>query len=208
MDVKSAFLNGYIEEEVYVRQPPGFENPKYPNHVYKLHKALYGLKQVPRAWYERLKAFLLAKGFKMGSVDKTLFLLKQGTDTLLVQIYVDDIIFGGSSHALVAKFSKTMSREFKMSIMGELTFFLWLKIKQTHEGTFVHQGKYTNDLLRKFDMGEAKPLSTPMSTTTALDEDKEGEAVDQKEYRSCGARSCIHARLLSVSLFQLDAVGQ
>jgi hypothetical protein len=184
MDVKSAFLNGYIEEEVYVRQPPGFENPKYPNHVYKLHKALYGLKQAPRAWYERLKAFLLAKGFKMGSVDKTLFLLKQGTDTLLVQIYVDDIIFGGSSHALVAKFSKTISREFEMSMMGELTFFLGLQIKQTREGTFVHQGKYTKDLLRKFDIGEAKPLSMSMSTTTALDEDKEGEAVDQKQYRS------------------------
>ena len=118
----------------------------------------------------------------MGSVDKTLFLLKQGTDILLVQIYVDDIIFGGSSHALVAKFSDTMSREFEMSMMGELTIFLGLQIKQTREGTFVHQGKYTKDVLKKFDMGEAKPLSTPMSTTTALDEDKEGEGVDQKEY--------------------------
>jgi hypothetical protein len=125
-----------------------------------------------------LKAFLLAKGFKIGSVDKTLFLLKQGTDTLLVQIYMDDIIFCGSSHALVAKFSKTMSREFEMSMMGELTFFLGPQIKQTCEGTFMHQGKYTKDLLRKFDMGEAKPLSTPMSTTMALDEDKEGEAMD------------------------------
>jgi hypothetical protein len=131
-----------------------------------------------------VKAFLLAKGFKMGFIDKTLFLLKQGTDTLLVQIYMDDIIFGGSSHALVAKFSETMSREFEMSMMGELTFFLGLQIKQTREETFVHQGKYTKDLLRKFDMGEAKPLSTPMSTTMALDEDKEGEAMDQKEYQS------------------------
>jgi hypothetical protein len=145
---------------------------------------LYGLKQAPRAWYKRLKAFLLAKGFKMGSVDKTLFLLKEGTDTLLVQIYVDDIIFCGSSHALVAMFFETMSRKFEMSMMDELTFFLGLQIKQTREGTFVHQGKYTKDLLRKFDMGEAKPLSTPKSTTTALDEDKKGEAVDQKEYRS------------------------
>ena len=84
MDVKSAFLNDYIEEEVYVRQPPSFENPKFPTHIFKLHKALYGLKQAPRAWYERLKTFLLKKGFKMGSVDKTLFLLKQGNDTLLV----------------------------------------------------------------------------------------------------------------------------
>jgi hypothetical protein len=120
----------------------------------------------------------------MGSVGKTLFLLKQGTDTLLVQIYVDDIIFGGSSHALVAKFSETMSREFEMSIIGELTFFLRLQIRQTRERTFVHQGKYTKDLLRKFDIGEAKPLSTPMSTMTSLDNDKKGEAVDQKEYRS------------------------
>ena len=120
----------------------------------------------------------------MGSVDKTLFLLKQGTDTLLVQIYVDDIIFGVSSHALVAKFVDTMSREFEMSMMGELTFFLGLQIKQTREGTFVHQGKYTKDLLKKFDMGEAKPLSMPMSTTMALDADEEGEAVDQKEYRN------------------------
>jgi hypothetical protein len=84
MDVKSVFLNGYIEEEVYVRQPPGFENPKFPNHVFKLYKALYGSKQVPRAWYEHLKAFLLDKGFKMGTVDKTSFLPKQGIDTLLV----------------------------------------------------------------------------------------------------------------------------
>jgi hypothetical protein len=97
---------------------------------------------------------------------------------------VDDIIFGGSSHALVAKFLDTMSREFEMSMMGELTFFLGLQIKQTREGTFVHQGKYTKDMLKKFDMGEAKPLSMPMSTTMALDEEKEGEVVDQKEYRS------------------------
>jgi hypothetical protein len=96
---------------------------------------------------------------------------------------VDDIIFGGSSHALVAKFSETMSREFEMSMMGELTFFLGLQIKQTREGTFMHQGKYTKNLLRKFDMGEAKPLLMPMSTMMALDEDKEGEDVDQKEYR-------------------------
>jgi hypothetical protein len=113
-----------------------------------------------------------------------LFLLKQGTDILLVQIYVDDIIFSGSSHTLVAKFSDTMSKEFEMSMMGELAFFLGLQIKQTREGTFVHQGKYTKDVLKIFDMGGAKPLLTPMSTMTALDEDKKGEVVDQKEYRS------------------------
>ena len=97
---------------------------------------------------------------------------------------MDDIIFGGSSHALVAKFADLMSRDFEMSMMGELTFFLRLQIKQNQEGTFVHQGKYTKDMLKKFDVGEAKPLSTPMSTRMALDPNKQGEAVHQKEYHS------------------------
>jgi hypothetical protein len=134
----------------------------------------------------------------MGLVDKTLSLLKQGADILLVQIYVDDIIFGGSSHDLVAKFSDTMSREFEMSMMGELTFFLGLQIRQTHEGMFVHQGKYTKDVLKKFDMGKDKPFSTPMSTTMALDKDKEGEAMDQKEYQS------IIGSLLYLTAMRLD----
>jgi hypothetical protein len=104
MDVKSAFLNGVIQQEVFVRQPPGFKNPKYPNRVYKLSKALYGLKQAPRAWYARLKTFLLEHGYVMGSVGKTLFTLNHVTDFLLIQIYVDDIIFAGSSHTLVFRF--------------------------------------------------------------------------------------------------------
>jgi len=121
--------------------------------VFKLRKALYGLKQAPQAWFARLKSFLLESGFEMGSVDKTFFLLRHGHYILIVQIYVDDIIFGGSSHELVAKFADTMSREFKMSMMGELTFFLGLQIKQVKEGTFIHLGKYTKDVLKKFDVG-------------------------------------------------------
>jgi hypothetical protein len=104
MDAKVAFLNGVIQEEVFVRQPPGFENPKYPNRVYKLSKAVHGIKQAPWAWYARLKTFLLGHGYVMGSVDKTLFTLKHGNDFLLVQTYVDDIIFGGSSHVFVLSF--------------------------------------------------------------------------------------------------------
>ncbi|WVZ76289.1 hypothetical protein U9M48_024276 [Paspalum notatum var. saurae] len=180
MDVKSAFLNGFIEEEVYVRQPPGFESARFSDWVYKLRKALYGLKQAPRAWYAR---FLLKSGFVMGSVDKTLFLLIRGGDTLILQIYVDDIIFGGSSHALVSSFAEQMSREFEMSLMGELQFFLRLQIKQGPEGTFIHQAKYTRDILKKFEMGDSKPMTTPMSTNTVLDTDEDGEAVDQKEFR-------------------------
>jgi hypothetical protein len=104
MNMKNAFLNGVIQEEVYVRQPLGFENPEYSNRVYKLLKALYGLKQVPRAWYARLKTFMLDHEYVMGSIYKTLFILKHGNDFLLVQIYVDDIIFGGSSLVLVSSF--------------------------------------------------------------------------------------------------------
>ncbi|WVZ58114.1 hypothetical protein U9M48_008419, partial [Paspalum notatum var. saurae] len=176
MDVKSAFLNGFIEEEVYVRQPPGFESARFLDWVYKLRKALYGLKQAPRAWYARLKSFHLKSGFVMGSVDKTLFLLCRGGDTLLVQIYVDDIIFGGSSHTLVSSFAEQMSRKFEMSLMGELQFFLGLQIKQGPEGTFVHQAKYTRYILKNFEMGDSKPMTTPMSTNTVLDADEDGEA--------------------------------
>ncbi|WVZ52021.1 LOW QUALITY PROTEIN: hypothetical protein U9M48_003116, partial [Paspalum notatum var. saurae] len=165
MDVKSAFPNGFIEEEVYVRQPPGFESARFPDRVYKLRKALYGPKQAPRAWYARLKSFLLKSGFVMVVAV-----------TPIVRIYVDDIIFGGSSHALVSSFAERMSREFEMSLMGELQLFLGLQIKQGPEGTFVHQAKYTRDILKKFDMGDSKPMTTPMSTNTALDADEDGEA--------------------------------
>ena len=97
MDVKSTFLNGYINELVYVEQPLSFEDKKKPNHVYKLRNALYGLKQAPKAWYERLKDFLLYKGFKMGKVDTTLFTKKLENDLFVLQIYVDDIIFGSTN---------------------------------------------------------------------------------------------------------------
>jgi hypothetical protein len=184
VDVKSAFLNGFLEEGVYVKQPPGFESSEFPNKVYRLRKALYGLKQAPRAWYGRLRGFLFSKGFEMGKVYKTLFLLRQGDDILIVQVYVDDIVFGGSSHSLVARFAKDMSKKFEMSMMGELQFFLGLQIKQAKEETFVHQTKYTKDILKKFKMDDSRPMSTQMSTTTALDADEDGEPVDQQEYRS------------------------
>jgi hypothetical protein len=184
MDVKSTFPNGVIQEEVYVRQPPGFESPKYPDRVYKLSKALYGLKKAPQAWYARLKTFLLEHGYVMGSVDKTLFTLNHGTDFLLIQIYVDDIIFGGSSHTLMSRFQEMMESEFQMSMMGELTFFLDIQVKQTKQGTFVHQAKYTKNLMKKFNMPELKPVPTPMSSAASLGPDEDGEAMDQREYSS------------------------
>jgi hypothetical protein len=129
IDAKSVFLNGVIQE-AYVSQPPHFENPKYPDRVYKFLKALYGLKQAPQAWYVRLKTFLLDHGYVMGSVDITLFTLKHGNDFLLVQICVDYIIFGGSSHVLVSSFQEMMENEFQISMMGELTYLLGIQVKQ------------------------------------------------------------------------------
>ena len=118
MDVKSAFLNGYIQEEVYVEQPPGFENYENPDFVYKLKKALYGLKQAPRAWYERLSKFLLNHSFQRGKVDTILFIKRSKEDILLIQIYVDDIIFGATNELLCKEFSSIMQNEFEMSMMG------------------------------------------------------------------------------------------
>jgi hypothetical protein len=111
MDVKSAFLNGVLEEEVYVRQPPGFESEKYPHRVYKLRKALYGLKQAPRPWYGRLRGFCLREGLKWEGRSALVF-TQVGRDILIVQVYVDDIVFGGSSNSLVARFAEDMGREF------------------------------------------------------------------------------------------------
>jgi hypothetical protein len=146
--------------------------------VYKLRKALYGLKQAPKAWYGRLRGFLFSKGFEMGKVDKTSFLLRQGNDILIVRVYVDDIVFGSSSHSFVVRLAEDMKKEFEMSMMGELQFFLGLQIKYVKEETFVHQSKYTKDILKKFKMDDSKPLPTLMSTTTVLDADEDGEPVD------------------------------
>jgi hypothetical protein len=128
--------------------------------------------------------FLLEHGYVMGSVDKILFTLNHDTDFLLVQIYVDDIIFGGSSHTLVSRFQKMMESEFQVSMMGELTFFLGIQVKKMKQGTFVHQAKYTKDLMKKFNMAELKPVSTLRSSVASLGSNEDGEAVDQRDYMS------------------------
>jgi hypothetical protein len=184
MDVKSAFFNGPIEEEVYVEQPLGFKDQEYPNHVYKLHKALYGLKQAPRALYECLRDFLTQNNFKIGKVDSTLFTRKVDKDLFIRQIYVDDIIFGFTNQSFCDEFSTIMTDRFEMSMMGELKFFLGFQMKQFEDGTFLSQMKYTQDILKKFGMDKAKPIQTPMGTNGHLDLDVGGKSVDQKVYRS------------------------
>ncbi|GJW49617.1 retrovirus-related pol polyprotein from transposon TNT 1-94 [Tanacetum coccineum] len=124
MDVKTSFLNGPLKEEVYVNQPEIFVYPHNPNKVYRLKKALYGLKQALRAWYDELSNFLVSKGFSKGSINTTLFITKKGEDILLVQIYIDDIIFGSTNPKLSKRFEKLMHNKFEMSMMRELKFFL------------------------------------------------------------------------------------
>ncbi|GJR92113.1 putative ribonuclease H-like domain-containing protein [Tanacetum coccineum] len=184
MDVKSAFLYGKIEEEVYVCQPPGFEDPDFPDRVYKVEKALYGLHQAPRAWYETLSTYLLDNGFQRGKIDKTLFIRRVKGDILLVQVYVDDIIFGSTKKSLCTEFEKMMHKKFQMSSMGELTFFLGLQVKQKEDGIFISQDKYVTEILKKFGFTDVKTASTPMETQNPLLKDADGEDVDEHLYRS------------------------
>ncbi|GJT87938.1 retrovirus-related pol polyprotein from transposon TNT 1-94 [Tanacetum coccineum] len=183
MDVKTAFLNGELKEEVYVHQPEGFVDPERPHHVYRLKKALYGLKQAPRAWYDTLSRFLLAQGFSKGVVDPTLFIRKTGKHTLHVQIYVDDIIFASTDPKDCDRFSNEMSSKFQMSMMGQISFFLGLQISQNPRGIFINQSKYANEILKKFDLHKSDPIDTPMVERTKLDEDLSGTPVDQTKYR-------------------------
>ncbi|GJV64565.1 putative ribonuclease H-like domain-containing protein [Tanacetum coccineum] len=184
MDVKSAFLYGTIEEEVYVHQPPGFVDPAHPNKVYKVIKALYGLHQAPRAWYETLSSFLMENGFRRGTIDKTLFIKKKKSDIMLVQVYVDDIIFGSTKKSMCTEFEDCMHKRFQMSSMGELTFFLGLQVKQQPDGIFISQDKYVADILKKFDFWSIRTATTPIESNKPLVKDEDGEDVHVHVYRS------------------------
>jgi hypothetical protein len=210
--VKSAFLNGPIKEDVYVEQPPGFEDSEYPNHVYKLSKALYGIKQAPRAWYECQRDLLITNGFKVGKANPTLFTKTVAKDLFICQIYVDDIIFGSTNKSTCEEFSRIMIQKFKMSMIEELKYFLGFQMKQLQEGTFISQTKYIQDILKKFGMKNGKPIKTPMGTNEHLDLDTGGKSVDQKVYRSmigsllylCASRSDIMLSVCMCARFQAN----
>ncbi|GKA08030.1 retrovirus-related pol polyprotein from transposon TNT 1-94 [Tanacetum coccineum] len=183
MDVKTAFLNGELKEEVYVSQPEGFVDQDNPSHVYKLKKALYGLKQAPRAWYDMLSSFLISQHFSKGAVDPTLFTRKAGNDLLLVQIYVDDIIFASTNTALCNEFANLMTTKFKMSMMGQMSFFLGLQISQSPKGIFLNQSKYAYEIIKKYGLLTSDSVDTPMVEKNKLDEDLQGTPVDATLYR-------------------------
>ncbi|GJX55642.1 putative ribonuclease H-like domain-containing protein [Tanacetum coccineum] len=182
--VAQGYTQEQIKEEVYVCQPPGFEDPDFPDRVYKVEKVLYGLHQAPRAWYETLSTYLLDNRFQWGKIDKTLFIRRDKGDILLVQVYVDDIIFGSTKKSLCTEFKKMMHKKFQMSYMSKLTFFLGLQVKQKEDGIFISQDKYVTEILKKFGLTDVKTTSTPMETQKLLLKDKDGEEVDVHLYSS------------------------
>ncbi|GJS80973.1 putative ribonuclease H-like domain-containing protein [Tanacetum coccineum] len=180
MDVKSTFLYGIIKEEGYVCQPPGFEDPHFPDKVYKVEKALYGLHQAPRAWYETLSTYLLENGFRRGTIDKTLFIKKDKSDILLVQVYVDDIIFGSTKKTLCLEFEQMMHKRFQMSFIGELTFFLGL-FQVTPKTLHLHDMKR----IFRYFKGQPKlglwyPRDSSFDLEAFSDSDYAGASLDRK----------------------------
>ncbi|GJS01344.1 putative ribonuclease H-like domain-containing protein [Tanacetum coccineum] len=185
MDVKSAFLYGKIEEEVYVFTTIGFEDPNFPDRVYKVEKALYGLHQAPRAWYETLSTYLLDNGFQRGKIDKTLFIKRHKGDILcLVRKFMWMTSSWFTKRIMQMLVKKLMHEKFQMSSMGELTFFLGLQVKQKKDGIFISQDIYVAEILKKFRFTEVKTASTPMETQKPLLKDEDGEEVDVHMYRS------------------------
>nr|GEU85406.1 retrotransposon protein, putative, unclassified [Tanacetum cinerariifolium] len=178
------FLYEKTKEGIYVCQPLGFKDHDFPDKVYKVEKALYGLHQAPKAWYETLSTYLIDNGFQRGKIDKTLFIRRHKDDILLVQVYIDDIIFGSTKKELYNAFEKMMHEKFQMSSMGELTFFLGLKVKQKQDGIFISQDKYVAEIIKKYSFSKVENASTPMETQNPLLKDEDGEEVDVHMYRS------------------------
>ncbi|GJS02087.1 retrovirus-related pol polyprotein from transposon TNT 1-94 [Tanacetum coccineum] len=183
MDVKTAFLNGELKEKVYVSQLERFVDQDNTSHVYKLKKALYGLKQAPRAWYDMVSSFLISQHFSKDAVDTTLFTWNEGNKLLLVQIYVDDIIFASTNTALCNEFANLMTTKFKMSMMGQISFFLGLQISQSPRDIFLNQSKYASEIIKNYGLLTSDSIDTHMVEKNKLDEDLQGTSVDATHYR-------------------------
>ncbi|GJV34660.1 putative ribonuclease H-like domain-containing protein [Tanacetum coccineum] len=194
MDVKSAFLYGTIEEEVYVCQPPGFEDPQFLDKVYKVENALYGLHQDPRAWYETLSTYLIENGFRRGNIDKTLFIKKDKGDILLVRVYVDDIIFGSTKKSLCDEFEGLMHRRFWISAIGELTFFLGFQV--TPKMSHLHAVKRIFRYLKgQPKLGLWYPRDSPFDLESFSNSDYAGASLNKKS--TTGGCQFLGKRLIS-----------
>eukprot|EP00253_Pinus_taeda_P008982 PITA_08982 len=184
MDVKSAFLNGDLEEEVYIEQLDGFILGNDPNLVCRLKKALYGVKQAPRAWCYCLDKYRHQQGFSKGSADSNLYIKVENDKLLILVVYVDEIIFGSNEETMSQSFALVIQKELEMSLLGALTYFFGLQIQQQEGGIFLSQTKYLKQVLKKYGMEDAKPVCTPMVTGCTLSANYESAAVHQPTYRS------------------------
>ncbi|KAM1701493.1 hypothetical protein ACFXTN_024755 [Malus domestica] len=185
LDVKNAFLHGELQEEVFMKQPQGFQDPQHPNHVCKLLKSLYGLKQAPRAWNAKFTSYLPSLDFQSSHSDPSLFVKVCGTDVVILLLYVDDIIITGSSFSLIQQVIAELSSVFYMKDMGKLTYFLGLQITYKDNGDiFINQSKYVTDLLSKAGMINCRPCSTPSKPHTQLLKDEGEPLADPTVYRS------------------------
>ncbi|CAL2229031.1 unnamed protein product [Prunus armeniaca] len=184
LDVKSAFLNGVLQEEVYVEQPKGFVVKGKEEKVYNLHKALYGLKQAPRAWYGDIDNYFPQCGFKKSLSEPTLYIKARGEDILIVSIYVDDIVYTGSCKSMLEEFKEDMKMKYEMTDLGLLHHFLGIGVIQTNSSIFIHQKKYASSLLSKFGLNEAKTTTTPLVATEKLSKDDGSGSVSEERYRS------------------------
>jgi hypothetical protein len=182
MDVKTTFLNGVIEEEVYIEKPQGFEVHGRESHVCRLKKALYGLKQAPRAWYSRIDGYLQSMGFTKSEADPNLYLLQVGKDPLILVLYVDDMFLTGVEE-LIARCKKDLASEFEMKDIGLMHYFLGLEVWQQSGEIFLDKGKYTVEILRRFGMMDCKSMTTPMTTNLKKLGASDSDLVDPTMYR-------------------------
>ena len=184
LDVKSAFLHGELTEPVFIDQPPGYIQPGNEHKVYKLRKALYGLKQAPRAWYSRIEAFFLKIGFKKCPFEQTLFIqIREGGKILIVCLYVDDLIFTGNNEDMFLEFKNSMMKEFDMTDLGRMSYFLGIEVAQTSNGIFICQKKYVQDVLKRFQMEGCNHVYNPIVPGCHLTKDVEGERIDSTLYK-------------------------
>jgi hypothetical protein len=184
LDVNSAFLNGPLEEDVYVKQPPGFELKGKEDRVLKLNKALYGLKQAPRAWNKRIDQFLVMQSFVKCSVEYGVY-VKHSDDKhmLIICLYVDDLLVTGSSPMEIENFKSQMKSEFEMTDLEKLTYLLGMELLETPKGMILHQTKYATEILKKFEMLDCNSSVTPVDTRLKLEVEESSDTVDSTVFR-------------------------
>jgi hypothetical protein len=181
--VKSAFLHGELSEDIYVEQPLGYQKER-GNQVYKLKKALYGLKQAPRAWYSKIEAYFSCQKFEKCSHEHTLFVkYTSNNKILIVSLYVDDLIYTGNDVDMMHEFKQSMMKEFAMTDLGKMKYFLGIEVNQSEKGIFIHQQKYAAEVLRRFGMENCNKVCSPIVPRCKLIKNENGKACDARQYK-------------------------